>query len=393
MARGHHLFALAGLLLALPATAQQTTEQRMQQLEKRLDDLTREVAQIRQEIDALKSAPTDLTNVQTVSNVSTAGASKVFNPDISVIGNVLGKSGQPNPHEFGPHDARAPLSLDESEMALQAFVDPYAKANFFLSVTHEGIEVEEGYAQFVTLPYGLTARAGKMKSMFGKDNTWHTHLRPWADQPLVIHNFFGDEGLADEGISVSKAFANPWNVFVEGTGEIFSGNVEGVFRRHSLNDLFYNAHLKLFGDINESSNLEIGASFARGALPDDRRGHNQFAGIDLTYRWRPLRQGLYKSFIGRVEAIVNDRSDSERRLKGFYASADRQLAQRWFAGLRLDAADRDRGAAATLTFWPSEFSQLRGELRRIRYGDAGRTVNEFLMQLQFAIGAHGAHTF
>src|SRR5205085_7456758 len=96
-----------------------------------------------------------------------------------------GKVGQPNPFEFGPDDIRKPMNLDGAEVAFQAFVDPYAKANFFLSVTKEGIDVEEGYAQFVTLPYDLTAKVGKFKAMFGKDNTWHAHVRPWVDQPLV----------------------------------------------------------------------------------------------------------------------------------------------------------------------------------------------------------------
>ena len=116
-------------------------------------------------------------------------------------------------------------------------------------------------------------------------------------------------------------------------------------------------------------------------------------------------QGLYSSFIARLEAVTNNRADLDHHLKGFYASADRQFARRWFAGVRIDASDRpvagdlstlrftDRGAAATMTFWPSEFSQLRGQLRRIRYGDVSRSVNEFLFQLQFSIGAHGAHTF
>ena len=55
---------------------------------------------------------------------------------------------------------------------------------------------------------------------------------------------------------------------------------------------------------------------------------------------------------------------------------DYQLAQRWFTGARLDRADRfgsghaDQGLSATLTFWPSEFSQLRGQLRRTKYGDS-----------------------
>ena len=244
-----------------------------------------------------------------------------------------------------------------------------------------------------------------MKAYFGKDNTWHAHVRPWVDQPLVIHNFFGEEGLNDSGISISKVFPNSHNVFIEGTGEVFRGNVENVFERISLTDLFYNAHLKAFRDINENSNIEVGTSYARGTLAGARSGSNQFAGVDVTYRWKPLMQGLYKSLIGRVEAIANDRSDVDRRLKGFYASLDRQFAQRWFAGVRLDAADRavpgdlstlrftDRGASATLTFWPSEFSQIRGQLRRMRYGDVDRSVNEFLFQLQFAIGAHGAHAF
>jgi hypothetical protein len=59
-----------------------------------------------------------------------------------------------------------------------------------------------------------------------------------------------------------------------------------------------------------------------------------------------------------------------------------------------DAAGRstDRGLSATLTFWPSEFSQLRGQVRRTKLG-IGPSFNEVLLQLQFAIGAHGAHAF
>ena len=84
---------------------------------------------------------------------------------------------------------------------------------------------------------------------------------------------------------------------------------------------------------------------------------------------------------------------------GAYASGEYQFAQRWFAGVRLDRSERaadsslvDKGASALLTFWPSEFSQIRGQYRYTRYGQ-GITANEFLFQVQFSIGAHGAHTF
>jgi len=273
------------------------------------------------------------------------------------------------------------------------------------TVTPTGIDVEEGYAQFVTLPYDLTAKVGKFKALFGKANTWHTHVRPWVDQPLVIHNFFGDEQFHDDGISVSKIFPNSF-AYTEGTVEVFKGEVEGVFGRKSDNNLAYNSHLKVFKDISENSNIELGASYARGGA--GTLGTNQFGGIDATYRWKPLERGLYNSLIARFEGIVN-RLPQGVDESGFYTSLDYQLGQRWFTGVRLDRAGHgligtavapspglrgkaDKGVSATLTFWPSEFSQIRGQLRHTAYGNA-RTVNELLLQLQFAIGAHGVHTF
>jgi hypothetical protein len=432
--RGQRSLICAAIALAAsPLFAQQSQGERIEQLEKRLNDLTQQVQSIRTELDQLKGAapaaaastqtedltkiettnaapavnaqqanPTNeqpqtaMTDVQTINNVANPGASKVFNPDTSVIANFSGKAGKTNPFEF-PGDRRATMQLEEAEIAFQAYVDPYAKANFFFSVSPEGIEVEEGYAQFVTLPYDLTAKVGKFKALFGKANTWHSHVRPWVDQPLVIHNFFGDEQFADSGVSVSKLIPNSF-ALVEATGEVFRGDVPGVFESQKQSNLAYNGHVKLFKDISENNNIELGTSYARGTTPT-AGGADQFGGIDVTYRWKPLERGLYKSLIARFEGIVNDRPDVAKNLKGFYTSLDYQLAQRWFTGVRLDRADRfgsdraDRGVSATLTFWPSEFSQLRGQIRRTSYGDTRKSFNELLFQLQFAIGAHGAHTF
>lgn len=404
----------------LPLQAQQTPADaaaRLQKLEQRLDELQRENDALRGEIDTLKrdlgttaeATPTpaeaeDLTEidvapatpepvVDVVQNQPAAGAGKVFNPDISVIGNFVGKMGDLN--EF---DERASASLEESELSFQAFVDPYAQAKFFVAVGPEGAEVEEGFINFIALPHDLTAKVGKLKANFGKVNLLHTHARPWIDTPLVLNNFFGGEGLADSGVSVSRIFPNRHNIFVEATGEVYSGNAEGVFESQNRNDLFYLGHLKAYHDLSEQSNLEIGASFARGTAPETG-GTSEFGGLDVTYRYKPLERGLYRSFISRTELVANRRSGSDDHAFGFYTSADYQFARRWFAGIRLDQTDRagdpsltDRGASLTLTFWPSEFSQLRAQGRRIRYGN-GPSVNELLMQVQFSIGAHGAHTF
>lgn len=416
-------FGITSILLmlgaaVLPLQAQPTPADaaaRLLKLEQRLDELQRENDALRGEIDSLRRdlgtpAEEDLTKVDVapaatpepvvdvVQNQPAPAAGKVFNPDISAIGNFVGKMGDLN--EF---DERASASLEEAELSFQAFVDPYAQAKFFVAVGPEGAEVEEGFINFIALPHDLTAKVGKLKASFGKVNLLHTHARPWIDTPLVLNNFFGGEGLADSGVSVSRIFPNRHDIFVEATGEVYSGNAEGVFEAQNRNDLFYLGHLKAYRDLSEQSNLEIGASFARGTAPETG-GTSQFGGLDVTYRFKPLERGLYRSFISRTELVANRRSGSDDHAFGFYTSADYQFARRWFAGIRLDQTDRagdpsltDRGASLTLTFWPSEFSQLRAQGRRIRYGNGGtgndHSVNELLLQVLFSIGAHGAHTF
>jgi len=407
--RGRSILLLFVLGLAVPAMAQ-TGDDRITQLEKRLDELQRQADELRQELRQLRpAAAEDLTKVdvetpeaaapsiatvETVENQVSPGAAKALNPDISVIGTFVGHAGDHN--EF---DERGPIELDEAEVAFEAFIDPYAKGRFFFAVGPEEVELEEGYAQFVTLPWDLTAKVGKTKATFGKANTWHTHVRPWIDQPLMVTRFFGDEGLNDIGVSVSKIVNNPFGAYIEATGEVYSGNTGEVFARRSDNDLFYNAHLKFFRDITENSNIEVGTSWARGTLPDSG-GHNRFSGVDVTYRWKPLIRSIYNSVIVRFEGLANRRAGFDRTLYGYYLSADYQVARRWFAGARLDRADRifedlrdrDRAVSATLTFWPSEFSQVRGQYRRTTLG-GGPSFDELLLQLQFAIGAHGAHVF
>jgi hypothetical protein len=118
-------------------------------------------------------------------------------------------------------------------------------------------------------------------------------------------------------------------------------------------------------------------------------------------RWRPLQRSIYHSFLGRSELIVSrqDQLGGRQSAKGFYLSGDYQMGRRWFTGVRFDRSDRaedasahDSGASLTLTYWPSEFNQIRGQVRRTNYAE-GVTANEFLFQFQFAIGAHGAHSF
>jgi hypothetical protein len=320
--------------------------------------------------------------------------SKVFNPDIAVIGNFLGAAGS---NEVDP---RPSLDMEEVEIALQAIVDPYARADFFVAFGPEGAEVEEAFITFPTLPAGLLMKVGKLKASFGKVNTFHAHQLPWTDRPLMNVNLLGgEEGLADSGISVSRLIPNPL-LFLELTGEVFRGE-SGVFHTDRRGDLAFGARLRGYRDLGESANIDVGTSFARGHVAHDAT--TRLLGIDATFRYRPLQRAIYRRFLARAEAVWRrpDRPEIilERTARGAYLSAEYQFARRWFAGARADWAERvdavddaDKGGSLLLTYWPSEFSQVRGQYRRIRYGE-GTTANEVLFQFLFSIGAHGAHTF
>jgi len=218
----------------------------------------------------------------------------------------------------------------------------------------------------------------------------------------------GEDGIDDTGFSVARLIPNKY-VFLEATGQAFRGS-SGVDLYHSSqsSDLTYLGHLRGYKDITDNTNLDLGFSYshghnATGVVNDVDLGRftTQLYGGDATIRWKPLQRSVYHSFVGRSEFVWSkrDQPGGTQDAKGYFVSADYQLARRWYMGGRYDRSGRagaatlvDRGQSLLLSYFPSEFSQIRAQYRRTDYAD-GPTANEFLFQFQFAIGAHGAHPF
>jgi len=347
-------------------------------------------------------------------------SSQVFNPDTSVIGNVLAVAGE-NPASDDP-----PLSLDEVEVAFQAIVDPYARADVYIAAGQDGVEVEEGFITMTALPGNLLLKAGKLRAQFGKMNTLHTHRVPGADRPLVSQNLLGGhDGFSDSGFSLSHLVQNP-ALFVELTGEMYAGT-SPVFQSSERSTLTYLGRVRAYRDLTEATNLDLGASFAFGpggpgelhehgagedgdlhaGEPEDELAgavglDKRLFGFDATLRYRPLRGNPYRRLNLRTELIWS-RQDlpggDHTTAFGFYGLGEYQLARRWYVGGRIDRSARlfdgtavDTGGAAFVTFWATEYNQIRGQYRRINFHE-GSSANELLLQLSFSIGAHGAHVF
>ncbi len=424
---------------AAPAGDNSAMEQKIRDLEDRLIALEGELRTMKEQqaAQAQQNAPTAAAGAPSpaVATVATQTApqttmiggaqtnAKLLNPDISAIGDFIGGLGAIQPPAVGGPQPFPAFEMHETELGFQAIVDPYARADFFLSFSEHGVDVEEGYITFTGLPAGFVVRAGKMRAAFGKVNAMHNHVLPWIDRPLVNFNLVGGEdGIDDAGISVEHILPAPKGIFLDLTGQVFrgdSGTPESpLFASTRRSDVSTVAHLRGYGDLSESTNLDLGLSYSRGHNgsgfgPGFQPGFPQIPppvgsdfvtnlyGYDATLRWKPLRRAIYHSFIFRNEGVWSQRQQLPftQRSFGTYASADYQFARRWFVGGRYDYSQRptnqnliDKGFSTLLTYWPSEFAQIRGQFRRTQYGE-GNQANELLMQTIFVIGAHGAHPF
>ena len=397
---------------AAPADAQAlraAIEDLKKDFDRRLAALEARLAAVEKNGAQAAAAPAAAAPPSTAATGASVSNAKVFNPDMAVIGDFLGALGRTTPANVGITPDPA-LQMHESEASFQAVVDPYARADFFVSFGEHGVDLEEGFVTFTSLPGGLLTKVGKMRAAFGKVNSLHNHVLPWADRPLVINNLVGGEdGIDDAGISVARLIPNPW-LFLEATGQVFRGDSgpdeNPLFKTSRRGQASYVGHLRAYQDLSESTNVDLGASVSRGynasGVPqgiDDLT--TRLLGVDAALRWKPLQRSIYHSFVARSEVIWSRREQPNgvQSGSGFYVSGDYQFARRWFAGVRFDGSDRadnaalrDTGGSAILTYWPSEFSQVRAQYRRTNYA-IGPAANEVLFQFQFSIGAHGAHPF
>jgi hypothetical protein len=188
---------------------------------------------------------------------------------------------------------------------------------------------------------------------------------------------------------------------MEGTAQVFRGDSGNVFQSNQRSDASVVGHLRGYKDLSESTNVDLGVSYARGHNDLGSAFLTNLYGVDATIHWTPLRRTIYHNFVGRAEFVWSRRDElpMQQRAFGFFTSGDYRLNRRWTVGGRYDRSGRaraanltDDGFSALLTYWPSEFSQIRGQYRFTKFAE-GKQDNELLFQFQFSLGAHGAHPF
>lgn len=355
-----------------------------------------------------KSVPsTDLTTAaQTIGSGPSLG--RLANlPDIGLVGDIVGTTSK----TLDDDEGNDRISVREVELVLGSDVDPYSR--FDATITFSDLEspdVEEAYATYWGLPGEVKARIGRVHQRIGKASAMHRDSLDTVDEPLVVQQYLGAEGLFRTGIDFSGFL--PWEG-EEYVQQLTVGMMEGgvgeggqLLADDPSRPSFY-THLSNYWDLSEVSNFELGGTYLLGSgAKDDYSAVNTF-GIDATYNRHLNSMGKFKL---QSEIFLTDRSDSsgensddepvmfDRNAFGFYTLADYRLNKRWGFGGRYDLVEpieldeesersRDQALSGYLTFFQSEYARWRFQYQYAELVD-GQDDNRFFVQSTFAIGSH-----
>jgi hypothetical protein len=333
-------------------------------------------------------------------------ASNIGNPNISVIGSFQSEAG----HRETGADGASAFDLREAELAFQSIVDPYARADFFISVHGEEIDLEEGYINWFSLPHDLALKVGKFRANFGKFNRTHPPETSFADRPLSHENYFGEEGLSGTGASLSWQIPNPFFLATVDAETFNTPSESATFAPARKKDLTYVGRLSGFFDLGESMNVTVGGSYADGAAGEELDAvtgssttlRSSLQGLDLTFRWKNPRRSIYRSLTWQTEVFTNRRDvavDARVNSLGVFSHVDYQFLRRWRMGGRYDYSEtpidktiKQKGGLVYLTFTPSEFTLVSLQGRHVDLG-GGKEEDLGFLKIMFNIGPHGSHPF
>ena len=319
-------------------------------------------------------------------------------PDISVVGDFQASYKNNVKRNF---DA----GINEAELSLQSVVDPYARADFFITVGRDPVtgkfstDLEEGYLTTLSLPAHLQLKVGKFKSAMGRINPVHSHALPFISLPDAYQNYFG-EGINDEGMSLSWLVPNPV-FYQELLVQVTDGPIDNPsFSRSVGNTYFELAHLKNFFDLSANATLELGFSGMTGENSFNLR--TNIAAIDLTYKWKPVQYNTYRSFTWQSETYFSNANISKDKAKntyGMYSFINFQFSKRlFFTGMYsysnkpYSASTVENSYSATIGWYATEFQKLEIE-GKTTSSNMEKEQNQILLRWIFVIGTHGAHQY
>ena len=316
----------------------------------------------------------------------------------------------------------------EVEVSFFGQIDPYARAEVRLEAEQDSrggglsVSLAEANLTLMALPYGTQLKMGKMRNRFGYLNQIHAHDWPFIDNPNVLQQFFGTEGLVESGFEAT--WVPPLPFYLELLGGVFNGENDVAFGRNQISNPLVTGRVRTFLDFDEWGAIQIGSSIASGQTPQQKSSN--ILGFDAKYKYTPAGwQHAAFTLLGeyllsfRDLVVTNPEGIDQTRQRdsqGFYVYAGLQPfnhgeLSKWMLGFRYDrtqypaASGTEWAVQPFLSYYPSEFLRFRlGYKQTTRSqccsyldfqdnGGSAKQVSEYFLQATFIMGAHPAHPF
>jgi hypothetical protein len=326
----------------------------------------------------------------------------VTNPDISALGQVL----LSNPADPQIHGSKSwGLSLGETELVMDAALNPYSKGMFIFSIGEKGFEIEEAYASISQgLPLNLSVRTGKFRCPFGKWNAVHPHAYPFISVPHVLNPeeaglLPGGESFNDVGVELSSLIGIGENWTGQLTGDVLQGN--SFHPDTSSQKPAWLLHASNFFQIRGKWACEIGGSLSHGSVDPAVGTQVEIAGVDFKTQYT---SSTGPKWITSGEWIRRwfDGSGSAAHLStdGYFVFSDYQFSIRQNAGVIYEqyrnTADPSIIRQSLKPFWGFRLLEESTVIRASyewEWTSAGETVQTAEIQFLFSMGPHKPHTF
>jgi hypothetical protein len=323
-------------------------------------------------------------------------------------------------------DQRNGFNLDSVELFFFSPVDPYFNLYANIPVTENGVSIEEAYVVTTALPEGWQIKGGKFKSNFSRLDAQHPHAWDFWDIALPYRAFLGGEGLGGEkGVQLTYLPALP--IYTQFGVEILQGENDLLFGQGAAEGPHaFTFFVKSSVDTGDYSTFYFGPSVLFGKTKNQNiipgaeiAADSALYGLEAVWKWKPSNREsltvqseyLLLTQSGKATDLTSGAIDSLRRKQdGFYIQGIYRK-NRWGVGARYDVLDlfqdtfkqggvqqnfggKPHRETASLEYNPSEFTRVRLQLSHDSSDTiTGRTNNEAILQFNFGIGAHPAHSF
>ena len=411
-----------------PTAKQPNEQQRMRSLEER--------------VKQLESAPPPAAPPSSISS---------FNPAVSLIlSGIYTNLSQdpanyritgfpvPSSVEIGP--GQRGFSLAESELGIYANIDPYFYGGMNYSIhPDDTASVEEAFIQTIALSNGFTVKAGRFFSNIGYLNSQHAHTWDFVDAPLVYQAFLGTQ-FGDDAVQVN--WLAPTDTFLELGAELGRGRPYPGSDRDKNGSGAGTVFAHVGGDVGVSHSWRAGVSVLETSPQNQEFSDTNIAGnavtnrfsgdtrlwiADFVWKYAPNGNPVYTNFKLQAEYLrrhdngdltydsdgalgATNTSSYDSKQSGWYLQGVYQFMPYWRVGLRTERLDQgtvDYSSnsanlmqpdfnpsknSVMVDYSPSEFSRIRLQFAQ----DKSRqdvTDNQWFVQYQMSLGAHGAHQY